>query len=82
MGSLIAPAQLARISAMITGQEDTGYGAPIALMAGTIPIAVAPAADAIDRPSEALSALGRRRSRPWAPACRVEPRPNGRSSKE
>lgn len=35
---------------------------PIALVAGAVPVAVAPAADAIDRPSEALSAHGRRRS--------------------
>jgi hypothetical protein len=42
--------------------EVGGRAFPIALTAGAIPIAVAPAADAIDRPSEALSAHGRRRS--------------------
>ena len=35
---------------------------PVALMAGAVPIAVAPAVDAIDRQSDALSAQGRRRS--------------------
>ncbi len=42
--------------------EVGGRTFPIALIAGNIPIAIAPAADPIDRASDALSAPGRRRS--------------------
>lgn len=50
---------LGRLSEQVT---VGGRSFPIALMAGAVPIAIAPAADAIDRPSDSLSAQGRRRS--------------------
>ncbi len=52
-------ADIARRSAPI---EAGGRSFPVALIAGAVPIAVSPSADPIDRASDALSAIGRRRS--------------------
>jgi hypothetical protein len=57
--SVLGFSDIVRVAAPI---EAGGRAFPIALQAGPVPIAVVPAGEAIDKPSDGLGGIGRRRS--------------------